>query len=1196
MRFVPLTLLLLLPVITFGADPWVNPWTGHAPPTAPGPHALGTYPVGQPRTYIGDHLQYVAMPIGGIGTGTIWLDGQGRLSIWQINNTYSEARVPNSLLAVRAQSGEGKPATRILQTVEENGLPPFTALQYEGGYPLARLQFTDAAFPVSVRLEGFNPMIPTDAADSAIPCAIYRVTARNTGAQPARVQVLGSLANIAYSQFPKALGTQSGGNRNDLLRDKEGTVLFLHRDSPADLEGLLEARDADGKRLDAPQLCFLPSLNSVEQIAGIVGGDQVEAMGQVIRNGGGLVIDGASPQFFADLRRARERMKQFQALEVFEDFEKPAYDGWTVTGNAFAVGPASGSLSGQQPVSGYFGYGLVNSYRSGDGPQGEMLSKKFTINKRYIGLLVGGGNHPGVTCVNLLVGGKVVLSATGKNREQLDPATWDVASYQGQDAQIQLVDHDSGGWGHINVDHIVFADTAPDALLSLSPAEVLCTRLPIPTGTATDAATAGLALAAKDPVLAAAAEKPPFTHYTKVNLADFPGFTVLASASNGDPLIISGPAGKATLVLSLTPDLPVSWIHRLLTLASGRALPADARFVSTSPCAGSLALSTPDIKAVAGNGPDAKLLLAGFAETGRVPESREPALGEAGQLLTGAMTVALDIPPGEERTATFVISWHFPNVERYGHPGNLYATRFTDALAVARYVDTNLPALYGRTAQYHDTVYQSNLPAEWLDAMTSQSVIFRGPTCWWAADSYFAGYEGSYTSCPLNCTHVWNYAQAHARLFPEVGRNMRVSDLLVYLHANGETSHRQHAVHGAFIDGQCAAIMDAYREYQLSPDPVFLIAIWPNLKKATDWLIARIDADHDGVPAGRQPNTYDCDVSGANTFIGSQYLAALAAAERMAVIMKEPDTAQRWKTIREAGMANQDAKLWNGEYYLQLPDTRANDYGTGCHSDQLLGQWWANQVNLGALYPKAHVRAALESIMKNNFREGFAGFKQFPRPYVIDKDSGLLICTWPKGGRPEPFTIYSDEVWTGIEYAVAGEMIAEGMIDQARKIVSATRNRYDGIKRDGLNSGPGGNPFNDLECGKFYARAMSSWGLLIASQGLILDGPAGVLGFAPKWQPKNHRSFFTAPTGWGLFVQTRTGATQSERIELRYGTVRLNELVFAVPDGAAPKAVVKVNAQPITAALKQDGAEIHLALAKTAVIKENDVVTVNLNW
>jgi len=570
-----------------------------------------------------------------------------------------------------------------------------------------------------------------------------------------------------------------------------------------------------------------------------------------------------------------------------------------------------------------------------------------------------------------------------------------------------------------------------------------------------------------------------------------------------------------------------------------------------------------------------------------------------GRTINGAISSEMTIPAGQERAATFVISWHFPNVLRLGgHRGNVYSRRFLDALAVARYVNANIAALWERTLLYRTTLYQSNLPEEWLDAASSQSVIFRGPTVWWAEDGYFGGFEGAYGCCPLNCTHVWNYAQSHARLFPQIGRNMRQSDLLVYIKPTGETSHRQHGEYKAFIDGHAATIEAAYREHQLSSDKTFLKRVWPNLKKAVDWMIQAIDADQDGVPSGQQHNTYDCAVSGQNTFIGSQYLSALAAAERMATAMGEDSTARRWRIVREAGMRNQDERLWNGEYYIQIPDpTPAHDYITGCHSDQLLGQNWAHQLGLGYIYPPERVKSALRAVMKHNYRENFVGFKQALRRYVLDDEGGLLMCTWPNGGRPNPFTVYSDEVWTGIEYAVASAMIYEGMIDDARKIVKTARSRYDGRRRDGLNSGPGGNPFNELECGKFYARAMSSWGLVIASQGQILDGPAGVISFKPNWQPEDHRSFFTAPQGWGLFIQKRDSKCQTDRIEIRHGSLRLRELVFEIPKAATvARAEVKVNGKPVAADTVCGGEQIRLKLKTEASAREGGSVEVAIRF
>jgi hypothetical protein len=253
-------------------------------------------------------------------------------------------------------------------------------------------------------------------------------------------------------------------------------------------------------------------------------------------------------------------------------------------------------------------------------------------------------------------------------------------------------------------------------------------------------------------------------------------------------------------------------------------------------------------------------------------------------------------------------------------------------------------------------------------------------------------------------------------------------------------------------------------------------------------------------------------------------------------------------------------------------------------------------LDLGYLYPAPRVKSALAAVMKYNFRQGFAGFKQSPRRYIPDDDGGLIICTWPHGGRPNPFILYADEVWTGIEYAAAGAMLYEGLVDSARRIVQTARRRYDGRRREGLDSGPGGNPFNELECGKFYARAMSSWSLLIASQGLVLEGPKGILGFRPNWQPEDHRSFFTAPEGWGLFVQQRKPAEQTERIEVRHGQLRLKELVFATPGSAPATATVALAGQSVPAALRQTGADVRLTFQQEVVVPEGSAVEVVLRW
>ncbi|HUU90689.1 MAG TPA: 2,6-beta-D-fructofuranosidase, partial [Phycisphaerae bacterium] len=150
---------------------------------------------------------------------------------------------------------------------------------------------------------------------------------------------------------------------------------------------------------------------------------------------------------------------------LITDFEGKTYgEGWKVEGTAFGNAPAKGKLGGQMQVTGFEGKGLVNSFLGGDDPTGRLTSPEFTIERDYITFLIGGGGHKGKTCMNLLIDGKVVLTATGINTqaggsEFLNWENWDVRKCKGRKAVLQIVDDASGGWGHINVDHISQSNT-----------------------------------------------------------------------------------------------------------------------------------------------------------------------------------------------------------------------------------------------------------------------------------------------------------------------------------------------------------------------------------------------------------------------------------------------------------------------------------------------------------------------------------------------------------------------------------------------------------------------------------------------------------------------------------------------------------------------------------------------------------------
>ena len=235
------------------------------------------------------------------------------------------------------------------------------------------------------------------------------------------------------------------------------------------------------------------------------------------------------------------------------------------------------------------------------------------------------------------------------------------------------------------------------------------------------------------------------------------------------------------------------------------------------------------------------------------------------------------------------------------------------------------------------------------------------------------------------------------------------------------------------------------------------------------------------------------------------------------------------------------------------------EVGPGCMSDQLIGQWWAHQLNLGYILPREMVASALRSIYKYNFKSDLTGWKHAPRSYAGAKDKGLIVCTWPKGGRPENVLLYSDEVWTGLEYEVAALLIYEEMITEGLSVAKAARDRYDGVPRPPIKR----NPWCEIECGGHYTRAMSSWSILLALSGAYYDGPKNLLRFTP-FTPDNYKSFFTTATAFGSYAQTKNAPPPSS--PSHSGQLTLQTLQVPYPD---TNITIALNNQRIPATVRQ---------------------------
>ncbi|WUJ73552.1 non-lysosomal glucosylceramidase [Kribbella soli] len=530
----------------------------------------------------------------------------------------------------------------------------------------------------------------------------------------------------------------------------------------------------------------------------------------------------------------------------------------------------------------------------------------------------------------------------------------------------------------------------------------------------------------------------------------------------------------------------------------------------------------------------------------------------AGSTWNGGLAVPFNLEPGETKQVRFLIAWHFPNRyvdfnqfgphPEYGHSrfwlGNAYTRRTPDAVAAAESFIAQWSEQEALTTAWAEAFESSSLPGEAGSRLAALVADVRSPTVFQTADGDVLGFEGVLGastgmwggryggSCPLNCTHVWNYEQTLSRLFPSLERNMRDTEYDVMQAPEGYIPHRVRAplymkqlwdvVIGGpeepALDGMLGSVLKTYREVRQGAGLDWLGRRWPQVVRLLDhihdkWL-------RDGVLRGIQPSTHDIDLCGVNSFMGTLWLAALRAAEEMALLLGEDGTAYR--KLFEAGSKAYDELLFTGEFYRQVlePDeTRDFQWGDGCLADQLIGQWWAHQLDLDYILPADHVRTALRNVVRHNLRTGFHDFDHPYRVFADADDTGLLMCTWPHGGRPEVPTRYCDEVWTGSEYQVAAHCLYEGLTDEGMSILNGLWTRYDGTRR---------NPFNPIECGDHYIRNAAGWSVLEALTGYHHNALTKTVTFAPLALARSADTWhfpFTTNTGWATAAHSSDNLT-----------------------------------------------------------------------
>jgi uncharacterized protein (DUF608 family) len=556
-----------------------------------------------------------------------------------------------------------------------------------------------------------------------------------------------------------------------------------------------------------------------------------------------------------------------------------------------------------------------------------------------------------------------------------------------------------------------------------------------------------------------------------------------------------------------------------------------------------------------------------------------------GEASPGAsLFVPLSLAPGASKTVVVRLAWYsgltdfhigkdpagLPATARQERYRPWYAGRFSDIHSLGFYWREHYEELRRNSSRFRDCFYDSTLPPEVVEAVAANLTILKSPTVLRQTDGKLWAWEGCNDNsgcCSGSCTHVWNYAQAVCHLFPDLERSLRETEFGPSQNEAGHQTFRSalpiRPVESDFYaaaDGQLGGIMKIHREWRISGDTGWLRSLWPKVKRSLDYCIETWDPRHHGLVEEPHHNTFDIEFWGPDGMCASFYLGALQAAVAMGRALN--DETPLYAELLARGKAGAESALFNGEYFIQKVqwkglraqypmDLQSNaghyspealalfekegpkyQYGAGCLADGVLGAWLELVCGVGQTLDPAKVTSHLRSVYKYNLKHDLSGWSNPQRPgYALGAEGGLLICTWPTGGEPSLPFVYSNEVWTGVEYESASHMMRMGLVREGLEVVRVCRARYDGRVR---------NPFDEYECGHWYARAMSSYALLYGLSGARYDAVEKILYLEPRLAG-DFRCFLSTATGYGTvgvkhgqpFYEPKSGALEIREIKYR---------------------------------------------------------------
>ena len=982
--------------------------------------------------YSGENLNRVAFPIGGMGAGMFCLEGTGAISHLSVQNFLQffkeppcfaavcvlgdtpeqnvarliEGPIPNWKFFGRIESGRGSGGSTY-------GLPRFKDCSFDVKFPFCSIALpADSVMPLEAQIVGWSPFTPGDADSSSLPLGALEYSLTNPTDKP--IKAIFTFSTPNFMDNNGSIGPIENGfvlyrSSDPTNRETKGAMAFIVDKAASGLDKVvIDHCWFKGGWWDALTIAW----DNVEK------GRIVESAPVPSRAPGATIS--APFELEPGETKTIRLLTAWYWPETGLSTGQRRYDSRAL----FAKGPSSGTAQNQQPVTGFLGNKLVNTFDpNGDQPTGTLVSPEIPLTKNCVHFLISGGT----TCsFQLHVDGKKVRSATGKMQERLEWATFDIREFIGKKGVFKIVDDQSDSWGHISIDHIIQSDEPINDLKTGIGNEII-----------TDTARVAV-------------------------IEDFERNTF------------------------------APW------QAENESVPQE----------------------VVEFGP---------------PKDCPPEL----------LVPQQDIPD-------FYVPW--------------YTTKFKSVHEVAKFWKKNYADLRTRSEIFCNAFYDSTLPPEVIEAVAANLTILKSPTVLRQHDGRIWCWEGNSDtggSCEGSCTHVWNYAQAIPHLFPEMERTLRQTEFFEGMEISGRQAFRvcmPIAPGGSGFDaadGQLGGVIKIYRDWRVFGNTDWLRIYWPRIQLALDYCIKKYDPRHTGLLEESHHNTYDINYSGPNGHCGSFYLAALRAAVEMGKALgDENDNVKLYEKLLTAGTEKLQKELFNGEYFIHIVPTGGQtvnpneqseggyreiaktvneqgpkyQYGIGCLSDGVLGFWMAETagIDAGVILPQEMVKSHLMAVYKYNMRYDLLDHGNPQRPtYAMGNDGGLLLCSWPHGGKPLIPFVYSDEVWTGIEYQVASHLMMLGAVDEGLDIIRVLRKRYDGVRR---------NPFNEYEWGHWYARALASYGLLQGLTGVRYDAVTKTLYVDSN--VGDFRSFLSTNTGFGTVVYKDGKAA----VEVKSGTIPVDHV------------------------------------------------------